>query len=387
MKPLIEASELSKCFYTSTHPNGFWALKDISFQLEQGENLAIIGHNGSGKSTLLKILSNVLLPTTGGVTIRGRVASLLELGTGFHPDLTGRENVFFYGTVLGFSKKEIKQSFDAIVDFSGVEAFIDMPIRTYSSGMQMRLAFSVAVFMQSDILLVDEVLAVGDMVFQNKCIQKIEEGRQEGKGLILVSHNQALTTSMCAQTILLERGEMIAYDQSKHVADIYARAGVSCTSSVRFEERTNLFVRPIAGRVVNVNGEECQSFDLNEMIQLEICIEILQEVPQSYIVGFHVHTAEGILLFPANHLLHNEHESSVGKHTIVCEIPPNLLNTGRYEVTLACSTWTPAYQMHFKKEAVLSFEVTEVISNRSLDYYGEYLGVIRPALNFKHLRD
>ena len=385
MKPLIEVRELSKCFYTKANPDGFWALKDINFTLRQGENLAIIGHNGSGKSTLLKTLSNILLPTSGRVTIRGRVASLLELGTGFHPDLTGRENVYFYGAILGFSRKEIRKEFDAIVDFSGVEAFIDAPIRNYSSGMQMRLAFSVAAFMQSDILLVDEVLAVGDMAFQNKCIKKIQEGRANGRGLIFVAHNLAMTTAMCPMSILLEKGSIKAYDQSKIVADLYSKVDNPGQSEVRFEDENATTVYPISGKVLNQAGEDCQTFDLNEAIRIEMELGILEELPYSYTAGFHIYTMEGVLVFPANYQFSYEDQHSSGKHIIVCEIPPNLLNTGTYYITLACSTWKPEYQLHFKKEDVLRFEITEVISQRQFDYYGEYPGVIRPKVHFNHL--
>ncbi len=202
----------------------FWALKDVSFQVFKGEALGVIGANGSGKSTLLKILTQITPPTAGVVRLRGKVASLLEVGTGFHPELTGRENIFLNGAILGMSQKEIKKKFDAIVDFSGVEKFIDTPVKHYSSGMYVRLAFAVAAHLEPDILLVDEVLAVGDAAFQKKCLGKIDEvTKTQGRTVLFVSHNMSAIQNLCGRCILLEQGEVKAIGDSKKVIDAYLK--------------------------------------------------------------------------------------------------------------------------------------------------------------------
>jgi lipopolysaccharide transport system ATP-binding protein len=189
----------------------FWALKDISFELEQGETFAIIGANGAGKSTLLKIISRITAPTTGLARIRGRIGTLLEVGTGFHPELTGRDNVFLNGAILGMSRAEVKRKFDDIVGFAGLEQFIDTPVKRYSSGMYVRLAFSVAAFLEPEILIIDEVLSVGDAQFQAQCVQRMEEIINDGRTLIFVSHGTALVQQVCRRAIFLQKGRMM-YD-------------------------------------------------------------------------------------------------------------------------------------------------------------------------------
>jgi lipopolysaccharide transport system ATP-binding protein len=201
----------------------FWALKDISFDIQQGERVGIIGRNGAGKSTLLKILSRITEPTTGTVKIKGRVASLLEVGTGFHPELTGRENIFLNGAILGMSRSEIKKKFDEIVDFSEIEKFLDTPVKRYSSGMYVRLAFAVAAHLEPEILLVDEVLAVGDIEFQRKCLGKMEDvSKNEGRSVLFVSHNMAAIRNLCELSILLDKGKLIINDQTDVVIDNYS---------------------------------------------------------------------------------------------------------------------------------------------------------------------
>jgi lipopolysaccharide transport system ATP-binding protein len=188
----------------------FWALKDISFELEQGDRLGIIGRNGAGKSTLLKVLSRITEPTGGRIEITGRVASLLEVGTGFHPELTGRENIFLNGAILGMTKTEIKKKFDEVVNFAEIEKFLDTPVKRYSSGMYVRLAFAVAAHLEPEILIVDEVLAVGDAQFQKKCIGKMEQVGKEGRTVLFVSHNMGAIQGLCGRAVLLEGGKIIA---------------------------------------------------------------------------------------------------------------------------------------------------------------------------------
>lgn len=199
----------------------FWALRDINFEIKQGEAVGIIGRNGAGKSTLLKLLSKITYPTTGKITMNGRVSSLLEVGTGFHPELTGRENIYLNGTILGMSRKEVKSKFDEIVDFSGVEKFLDTPVKRYSSGMYVRLAFAVAAHLEPEILIIDEVLAVGDAEFQKKCIGKMGEVTKEGRTVLFVSHNMTAIQNLCSRAILIKSGNLIADDNINNVLNVY----------------------------------------------------------------------------------------------------------------------------------------------------------------------
>jgi lipopolysaccharide transport system ATP-binding protein len=252
-KPIIEVNNISKSYKIShqedgyltlrdslmnfiKHPiasikNGssreiFWALKNISFKVQKGEVIGIIGHNGAGKSTLLKILSQITPPTKGEIKIRGRIASLLEVGTGFHPELTGRENIYLNGAILGMGKEEIRDKFDSIVEFAGIEKFLDTPVKRYSSGMYVRLAFSVAAHLDPDILIVDEVLAVGDAEFQKKCLGKMEEvTQQEGRTILFVSHNMEAIHRLCKKTILLEDGEIKMIGDTNEVVGAYLEGG------------------------------------------------------------------------------------------------------------------------------------------------------------------
>lgn len=209
--------------FKPTHSSSeeFWALRDVSFEIQPGESIGIIGKNGAGKSTLLKILSKITPPTQGRIIGRGRIASLLEVGTGFHPELTGRENIFLNGSILGMKRQEIASKFDAIVDFAGTERFLDTPLKHYSSGMQLRLAFAVAAFLEPEILVIDEVLAVGDAEFQKKCIGKMEDVSRSGRTILFVSHNMAAVQSLCTKSILLQRGELKAMGSSANVVAQY----------------------------------------------------------------------------------------------------------------------------------------------------------------------
>ncbi|MBI2258838.1 MAG: ABC transporter ATP-binding protein [Flavobacteriia bacterium] len=242
MKPILEISNLSKRFkinseqqpYLSLRDSfsnlfkkansklDFWALNDLSFNVEEGDTVGIIGKNGAGKSTLLKVLSKITPPTSGQIISRGRIASLLEVGTGFHPELTGRENVYMNGSILGMRNTEIKKNFDAIVDFAGIERFIDTPLKHYSSGMQLRLAFAVAAFLENEILIIDEVLAVGDAEFQKKCMGKMSEVSKSGRTILFVSHNMGAIKQLCKKSVFLKQGELISYGESNSVLQMYS---------------------------------------------------------------------------------------------------------------------------------------------------------------------
>ncbi len=252
----------------------FWALKGIDFEVKRGEILGIIGRNGAGKSTLLKILSRIVAPTTGRIEINGRVTSLLEVGTGFHPDLTGRENIYMNGTLHGMSKREIDKKLDEIIDFSGIERFIDVPIKRYSSGMGVRLGFSVAAFLEPEILILDEVLSVGDVKFQQKCTKKIKETVESGCTVIFVSHNIAAHSVMCDTGLVLDHGRVL----------FHGGIGGAISSYLRLEEqKTTSFTcatdpeRPcdiISGRILKEDGSEGDSYDFNEPIFIEADLEV-----------------------------------------------------------------------------------------------------------------
>ena len=221
-KKIFSFSKKLKPFSKDNSKEEFWALKDINFEVQAGDRLGIIGRNGAGKSTLLKILSRITEPTSGNIKIKGRIASLLEVGTGFHPELTGRENIYLNGAILGMSRSEIKNKFDEIVAFAEVEQFLDTPVKRYSSGMYVRLAFAVAAHMEPEILVVDEVLAVGDAQFQKKCLGKMEDvSKNEGRTVLFVSHNMGIISQLCNNGILIENGKMVLFDNIRYVIDKY----------------------------------------------------------------------------------------------------------------------------------------------------------------------
>lgn len=263
----------------------FWALKDISFDVKQGDRIGIIGRNGAGKSTLLKILSRIVEPTKGRISMNGRVASLLEVGTGFHPELTGRENIFLNGSILGMGKKEIRKKFDEIVDFAGVERFLDTPVKRYSSGMYVRLAFAVAAHLEPEILIVDEVLAVGDAEFQNKCLGKMDEvSKTEGRTVLFVSHNMGAINALCNSAILLDKGMIKSIGKTENITGMYfsgtfAEAGEFIVGKNSNDEKViieKVILRDTAGQPQN-------SFQFGSNLQVEVELNALEDFDRPYI--------------------------------------------------------------------------------------------------------
>jgi len=250
----------------------FWALKEISFDVDEGEAIGIIGRNGAGKSTLLKILSRITLPTKGRFEICGRVASLLEVGTGFHPELTGRENIFLNGVLLGMSRKEVRKRFDEIVDFSGVEQFLDTPVKRYSSGMYVRLAFSVAAHLEPEVLIIDEVLAVGDTEFQKRCLGKMGQIAGSGKTVLFVSHNMSAIEQICNRTVLLEKGRMIALGPSSEVIQKYLSKSHPSVIRTESERKGDGSVRFMDFRILGTHGEEKDHFFMGEDVVFRIAL-------------------------------------------------------------------------------------------------------------------
>ncbi|MBN4051252.1 ABC transporter ATP-binding protein [bacterium AH-315-M05] len=257
-----------------------WALKDINFEVKQGEVLGIIGKNGAGKSTLLKILSRVTGPTTGSAKVKGRIASLLEVGTGFHPELTGRENIFLNGAILGMTKSEIKSKFDEIVEFSGVERYIDTPVKRFSSGMHVRLGFAVAAHLDPEILIIDEVLAVGDAEFQKKCLGKMKNVSTEGRTVLFVSHNMRAIQSLCTKTILLQDGEMVKLGPTEKIINLYFEQLFSDGRSF-FDNLTTMGTGKAKFRNVqayNSKGEKTYEILEEESIMFKFEIEIIEKI-------------------------------------------------------------------------------------------------------------
>lgn len=308
-----------------------WALKDISFGVEQGEIVGVIGRNGAGKSTLLKLLSNITAPTTGRITYQGRVASLLEVGTGFHPELTGRENIFMNGAILGMTHTEIASKLDAIVDFAGVERYLDTPVKRYSSGMTVRLGFAVAAFLEPDILVVDEVLAVGDAEFQKKAIGKMHDVSHEGgRTVLFVSHNMASIKKLCNRGLVLENGTYKFSGAIKDAVEMYIGDSANITQNAFFNDlstapgndniRIKSFeVLPMQGNVLNV--ESGIRFRMAFMCYRS---NIMMDAT------FELHTIEDIIVFHRGKVMTPEKDSKVGVYTIEFSIPPFTLNTGKY---------------------------------------------------------
>ncbi len=365
-----------------------WALTDVSFEVKEGEVVGIIGRNGAGKSTLLKILSRITTLTTGRAEIRGRVSSLLEVGTGFHPELTGRENIYLNGTILGMRKKELDRKFDEIVDFSGVEKFIDTPVKRYSSGMAVRLAFSVAAHLEPEILIIDEVLAVGDARFQKKCLDKMQDVGQEGRTVLFVSHNMPAVTRLCERVILLHEGRILQDGLSHEVVGTYLNSGLGTTAA---REWTDLSQAPgddiVRLRAVRVRTEEGQITDVVD-IRKPIGIEIEYEVLKSgYVLMVHyaLQNEEGVFVFTAIDLdsAWRRRPRPAGRYISISLIPGNLLSEGTMIIGPAIRTIKPDILNLYERDAA-AFQVIDSLDGDSArgDFTRSLLGVVRPLLKW-----
>jgi lipopolysaccharide transport system ATP-binding protein len=357
-----------------------WALRDASFEIRQGEVVGLIGRNGAGKSTLLKILSRITKPTAGWAEIYGRVGSLLEVGTGFHPELTGFENIYLNGAILGMSKQEITRKFDEIVAFAEVEKFIDTPVKHYSSGMYVRLAFSVAAHLEPEILLVDEVLAVGDASFQKKCLGKMGQVSREGRTILFVSHNMAAVKALCSRAVLMKDGAVAASGSAGEVVDDYLLGAASDASAKEWPEPTaapgNENVRISHVRVAPPEGRATITIDTGA--QLEIGFENFRK---NIFLGctVYVTNSEGVVIFASGHPVSPEHDSRCGFYELTGRIPGHLLNAGRYSVDVVFGR----DQRHvlFRMDGVVSFEVENVARGANMSVAP---GVVRPKLSWHH---
>ncbi len=347
----------------SNETDHIWALRDVNFEVKRGQALGIIGRNGAGKSTLLKVLSRVTDPTEGYGELRGRVGSLLEVGTGFHPELTGRENIFLNGAILGMHKKEIEARFDEIVAFSEVEKFIDTPVKRYSSGMYLRLAFAVAAHLEPEILVVDEVLAVGDADFQRKCLGKMGDVANSGRTVLFVSHNMSAILRLTQDSIVLDKGKVLLRAPSSEAVDFYLNRGLSKLGE-RFWEVDEVPAfsapfRPMAIRILDKNGHVSDSVRSVEPIRIEIDYELTEDVT-GLRVGYYLFTTRGEPVFTSFDIdseeLFKEYTARPkGIYTSRCTIPPDTLNEGRFLLGVNASSY--GIRRYFQDDQALSFSV------------------------------
>ena len=368
----------------------FWALKDLDFEIRKGEALGIIGRNGAGKSTLLKVLSRITEPSAGRVTIKGRVASLLEVGTGFHPELTARENIFLNGAILGMKRFEIKAKFDDIVAFAEVEKFLDTPVKRYSSGMYMRLAFAVAAHLEPEILLVDEVLAVGDMAFQNKCLSKMGDVAKEGRTVLVVSHNMSIIANLCARTLLIENGKVFADGNTNEVISGYISSVSDGSGQVVWDNPRsapgNHKLRLHAAKILSIEGKLCTKFNIDTDVLIHISYWNLIDGRRVNVGIFLKDELGNIVLASVNippENLGNDiwggEPHPVGLFDTVCRIPGSLLNSKTYIVEVMGATSRFEGNDFYVRDA-LSFEVVD-LGSRNI-YNIEWQGMVRPKLTW-----
>jgi len=365
-----------------------WALKDINFEVKRGEVLGIIGKNGAGKSTLLKILSRVTSPTTGEIKTKGRIASLLEVGTGFHPEMTGRENIYLNGAILGMTKAEIRSKISEIIKFSGCERYIDTPVKRYSSGMTVRLAFAVAAFLEPDILVIDEVLAVGDAEFQKKAIGKMQDiSRGEGRTVLFVSHNMDAIMRLCTRAILLSNGNIIENGNVSKIIDKYLNTEFGTTSYKKWgtTNEEGSIVRILEVKAHNSNFDISENFKITERVGITMTYEVLT-------IGIKIHSAynfynsNGVNIFDSHEnntkLYHDS--KKLGYYESTVWIPENLFSEGVIIVGVALVTHNP-FLKHFHENDAIAFNMVDDLMDSPTrgDYVGNMQGIIRPLLKWE----
>jgi len=371
-----------------TNQNFVWALKDVSFDLEEGQVLGIVGRNGAGKSTLLKLLSRVTEPTEGTVSVRGRVGSLLEVGTGFHPELTGRENIYMNGAILGMKRAEIDSKFDQIVDFSEVTQFIDTPVKRYSSGMYLRLAFAVAAHLEPEILVVDEVLAVGDAEFQKKCLGKMGDVAQQGRTILFVSHNMSAILRLTQEAIVLNKGHLLMRGPTQEAVDFYlssgqAQAGERVWDADEVPASSAPF-RPCSLRVKDRRGKVVDTVRSTEPVMVEFEYRLDAHVT-GLRVGFYLNTMRGeyvLTSFDTDEpkLFEKFDSRKAGRYISRAEIPADVFNEGRYGLGVNASSF--GVRRYFMDENALAFNV-DISGAPGTQWPEPRVGPIRPRLNWK----
>jgi lipopolysaccharide transport system ATP-binding protein len=369
--------------------NLLWAVRDVSFEIGRGEVVGIIGQNGAGKSTLLKILSRITAPTVGHAEIRGRVSSLLEVGTGFHQELTGRENVYLNGTILGMRKVEVDNVFDDIVEFSGVERFLDTPVKRYSSGMKVRLAFAVAAHLQPEILIVDEVLSVGDAEFQRKCIGKMESIGEQGRTILFVSHNMSAVTRMCNRVLLLQNGQIAMDGTADDVVNAYLKGGKGHSSTREWsadDAPGGEIARLREVSIRETGGQATDTVDIRRPFHVQIAFDV-QKTGHVLLPAFSLWNDQGLCLFSSMDLEDRWRgvERTPGRYVCRAEIPGNLLSEGTILVNTALWQWEPRRQLEYHQKELVALQVIDSLEGDSArgDFVGELRGAVRPKLEWK----
>ena len=390
--PLLKVGELND-HSQSAESSYVWSLKDVNFEVEQGEVLGIVGKNGAGKSTLLKILSKVTAPTTGTVKTRGRVASLLEVGTGFHPELTGKENIFLNGAILGMRKSEIKRKFDEIVHFSGVERYIDTPVKRYSSGMYVRLAFAVAAHLESEILIVDEVLAVGDAEFQKKCLGKMESiSNSFGKTILFVSHNAEAVNKLCTSALWLENGAVKNLGEVTAVLEQYLSQENSFKHELSFKENSlscgDDLVELIFVEVIDKTGNSKGVFTRDDEVGVRIIFEVKRDLADLN-TGINLFNTRGNHIFSSHDGVNAGRFYAKGSYSVVVRIPKLILKEGSYSLGIALMSYKP-FVIRANNENLVGFTITSMSVLASLDsskYNGEVPGLVHPELGWELVKE
>jgi lipopolysaccharide transport system ATP-binding protein len=369
----------------------FWALRDVSFDVPRGSAVGVIGRNGAGKSTLLKILSRVTTPTTGRAELHGRVGSLLEVGTGFHPELSGRENVFLSGAILGMRRAEITRHFDAIVDFADIGDFLDTPVKRYSSGMKVRLGFAVAAFLEPEIMFVDEVLAVGDAEFQRKCLGKMSEIGEGGRTVVFVSHSMPAVLRLCGRAILLDRGRVIADGPTAQAVRAYLESDLGRTTERRWDDPSEApgdeVARLRSVRVVSSSGLAGDEVDISEPVGVEVEYVSTDLRGLRPAVSLHFLDDEGTCLFAVNDWNNRAWRDAPRQPGVVratCLIPGDFLAEGRVTVTVHVATYNPEHTHAHERDAV-AFQVVDRTAGDGVRgiYPGDWPGVVRPMLDWR----
>ncbi len=363
----------------NTEKEEFWALKGVDFSINQGDRIGIVGHNGAGKSTLLKILSKITEPTTGSITVRGRVASLLEVGTGFHPELTGRENIFLNGAILGMRKEEIRKHFDTIVDFAGVEKFLDTPVKRYSSGMYVRLGFAIAAHLNPEILIIDEVLAVGDAEFQKKCLGNMRELADSGRTILFVSHNLTAIQALCNKAMYFEKGQLLMQGETNHVVTSY----LSRVSKTALKQTWEAPATAPGGDQVRVKRIELepqykdalQHIDIRTSMKLHFEFWNMEDGAKLNL-SLHLFAFTGECVFNVG-TSSRAFEQGVVAATL--DIPGHFLNDGSYSISVMIvkDTSTVLYNL----EEAISFDIED--HRVGVTWYDKWPGYVRPNLNFE----
>src|SRR5258708_5788228 len=339
----------------------FWALRDVSFQVNEGEIMGIMGNHGAGKSKLLKVLSRITAPTKGEITLKGRLGSLLEVGTGFHPELTGRENIFLNGAILGMTRAEVQAQFDAIVEFAEVEKFFDTTMKHYSSGMYMRLAFAVAAHLQYEIILIDEVLAVGDVEFQKKCLGKMGDIAKQGRTILFVSNNMGAVQEICTRAVVVEKGKVLYTGKTNDAIGKYLERSHLASASGNLKDRPRDKSCTLSAKLQKIelfggDNAEATTIDSAKPLRIELELKVKEEVKTGFYISIKDENRRPVLLLSSGHLQGKDFKLSKGKHTISCTVSPTHLTSGRYSVD--CGLLYPNRETVDMVEDAIFFTVT-----------------------------